>query len=214
MILASFPIYNTPEVTTHAIASLGAVDKYFVINTPPLEYLAGKYKHIVNEENNYCNGGWNQAMEYFLKGKWKYLALGSADVIMSRHWFDKIPQRDNEVWVPTYSSSLELMENTRGEKLEFTGGVAGAFTVFPREAVRIVYPIPEQLKLWFGDEYMFNKLRSKGWKVFQATFTAYHYGSLGVYQDQHTSNSIIEQDKLEWELIKEKNERNGKSTNK
>jgi hypothetical protein len=85
-ILASFPIYNTPEVTAHAIASLGDVDKFFVINTPELEHLAKGYDYVVNRPGNYCNGAWNQAMAVLLNNDWDYLALGSSDVIMHKDW--------------------------------------------------------------------------------------------------------------------------------
>ena len=204
MILASFPIYNEPEITKHAIASLGDVDKFFVINTPELEYLVKGYDYVVNKVNNYCNGGWNQAMRVFLAGDWEYLALGSSDVILSKDWHKKIPNTKNEVWVPTYSPDLEKMKNWRGTIKELIGGVAGVFTVLPREAVKIVYPIPRELKLWFGDEYMYGKLRATGWHVCQSEFTAFHYGSLSIFSNPK-SNSIIESDKLAWEKFKENN---------
>jgi hypothetical protein len=137
-------------------------------------------------------------MAVLLNNDWDYLALGSSDVIMHKDWEKLIPQRNQEIWVPTYADSLELLENQRGEEKELKGGVAGAFTVLPREAIKIVYPIPRELKLWFGDQYIYEKLRGLGWKVMQAEFTAYHYGSLGIFGNPD-SNKVIEEDKVAWQ---------------
>jgi len=199
MILASFPIYNVPDVTERAIESLGDVDTFFVVNSPELKQLVEHKNYVVNGVNNYCNGAWNQAMAYFLQGDWDYLALGSSDVIMGNNWFNLIPDKSHKwICVPTYADSLERLGNQRGEFKELKGGVAGAFTVLPREAVEIIYPIPRGMKLWFGDEYMYSKLRSLGWKVMQAEFTAYHYGSLSIPANLESGN-IIEGDKIAWQ---------------
>lgn len=202
-ILASFPIYNIPEVTQAAISSLEGVDTYFVVNTPELAWLVATKPHVVNKVNNYCNGGWNQAMRYFLKGQWQYLALGCSDVIMQNNWQHKIPQEVKQVWVPTYAPNLELMQNWAGYTQELFGGVAGAFTVLPRAAVELVYPIPRSLKLWFGDEWMYSRLRKHGWKVMQADFCAFHYGSLSIYSSS-AHNEVIEADKRAWEKARKK----------
>jgi len=195
-ILTSFPIYSNPEVIKPAIESLNC-DKFFVINNPKLAYLAQDYPHIINKKNNYCNGAWNQAMEYFLQGDWDYLALGSSDVIMGRDWQNKIPTNPKEVFVPSYVEKLEWLN----KPYELKGGVAGACTIFPREAIKMVYPIPKQLKLWFGDEYIFTKLRNLGWKIMQAELTAYHYGSLSIMSNPR-SMRIIKEDKKAWEKLK------------
>lgn len=206
MILASFPIYSNPEIAKSALESLkpdpvfdipGEVDLFIVVNNPLYRYVVQGIPHVINRGNNYCNGAWNQAMKYFLDGEWDYLAIGSSDVIMGKNWHKMIPKDDNEIWVPTFAPSLEHLRNWRGERKELKGGVAGAFTVLPRKAVELVYPIPKKLKLWFGDEYMYGKLRENGWKIMQAEFTAYHYGSLSI-QTNPESARIIEEDKIEW----------------
>lgn len=198
-ILASFPIYNTPEVTGAAIQSLGPVNTFFVVNNPELDFLVHDRPHVVNNENNYCNGGWNQAMEYFLKGECDYLLLSSSDVIMGPHWWEKLPL-EQEVWLPTYAPNLELLKNWRAEYRKIEGNPQGACTLLPREAVKVIYPIPETLKLWFGDEYMYGKLRNQGWKLMEGPFTAFHYGSLGIFSSKEAYD-VIESDKIAWSKL-------------
>ncbi len=200
-ILASFPLYSHPDIANAALASLDGADTLVVCNNPDLKAtLTGK--HVVNKANNYCNGGWNQAMRYFLRRKeYDWLVLSSQDVILQSQWSERIPGRAKEVYVPSYSSSLELMPSHYAPERELRGGIAGACTLLPRAAVELIYPIPKTLKLWFGDEWMYGRLWKNGWKVMQAPISAYHYGSLSIGDDPH-AHAIIEGDKIAWEKVK------------
>jgi hypothetical protein len=192
-ILATTPVNDHIDIAKHAISTYGC-DTYIISNNKYLDIKAD----LVNDPTEWCNGAWNQAMKYFLEGDWTHLALGTSDVIMKEDWKSFIPFREKEVWVPTYANSLEKLPDTIGEERLLAGGVAGAFTILPREAVEIVYPIPSKLKLWFGDEYIFDKLKRHGWKVMQYAGCAYHYGSISIASNQHEALKVIEEDKIAW----------------
>lgn len=197
-ILATTPVSDHLGIYLKAVDSYGC-DTFVVSNNKDLPIEAD----IVNDPSLYCNGAWNQAMEYFLKGDWTHLALGTSDVIMQSDWKKFIPRRKNEVWIPTYIESLDNLGYVIGKRELLEYGVAGAFTILPRAAVEIVYPIPEQLKLWFGDQYMYEKLRKHGWKVMQYKGVAYHYGSISIMSNQHEALNIIEADKVAWSELPE-----------
>ncbi|MCR4307653.1 MAG: hypothetical protein NUV80_03760, partial [Candidatus Berkelbacteria bacterium] len=102
---------------------------------------------------------------------------------------------------PSYTISLEVLSTADHKRRELKGQPAGACTLLPKEAVRLVYPIPDGLRLWFGDEYMYGKLKSEGWKIVQGEFNAYHYGSLSIASNPE-SNEVIAQDKLNWAAMR------------
>lgn len=200
-ILASFPLYSHPDIAGKALESLVEVDTYIVCNTPSLKWLlAGEY--VVNKTNNYCNGAWNQAMAYFLKHKkYDWLVLSSQDVIMKKGWSKLLQPKDKEVYVPGYAGEYHKLNDANPAQMELVGGVAGACTFLPREAVELVYPIPKELRLWFGDQWMFTRLRKHGWRVMQGTMAAYHYGSLSIFENP-SAYQVIEADKIAWEEAK------------
>lgn len=205
--LATMPIYNAPDLTRRSIESLGSVDKYLVYNTV-MPDIYEKYGGFRFKENKGCNPAWNEGMRYFLKGKWDWLMLGSSDVILHDRWrelFDQIEPVD-EVYVPHWTKSEEEMRIIDHElhplKTELTGGVMGAFIFLPRKAVEVVYPIPRGLNLWFGDEYIFTKLRNRGFRVMQLDHLfAYHHVSTGISGNPE-AEKIIEGDKVIWGKLK------------
>ena len=62
-------------------------------------------KAIVNEENRYCNGGWNQIMKYGLDNGFDVVALGSSDAVLHKGWYDAVLKRmrehNNEILFPS-----------------------------------------------------------------------------------------------------------------
>lgn len=170
-----------------AMESLSEVDTYFVNDDEEKPKL-------------YCNGGWNKAMEHFLAGDWDYLLLSSDDVILSKGWSQRIIHKGMTVYVPEYLPTAEGLENHMTPLLiELTSSINGACTLLPREAVQLIYPIPKELKMWFGDQYMFTKLRKAGYKVMQGAFMAFHYGQQSL--DNPHAQAVIAEDKLAWPAI-------------
>lgn len=208
-ILASVPLYNAPDLARRSVEALKEADVFLVANSQDdaiLDLTKG-YDCFKFATNAGCNPAWNKAMQYFLEGDWDWLALGSSDVILREGWA-KILSRASQksVYVPSYLGSLEDMAELAfpGEPIStlLTGGVMGAFMFLPRKAVKKVFPIPKELILWFGDEYIFTKLRNAGWEVRMLDHLfAYHFESTGISGNTEASK-IIEQDKIAWSKIK------------
>lgn len=149
---------------------------------------------VRNSENRYCNPAWNQILEFGLAHDYDVIALGSSDVELDHGWYEALMARvthKREVWLPAFTEPV-AEEATEAEN------IAGAFTFLPREAAKLVYPIPEELKLWFGDEWMFTILRGLGWKTMVLnTMPAKHQQS-AILSTNPKSYQIIEEDKLAW----------------
>jgi hypothetical protein len=174
-VLVGIPVFRVKDLTRIALNS--------VVNTPAdllivdnaadqdikdlISQEFSKAITIVSTTNEYCNGGWNRAMKYGLENGYDIIGLGSSDVQFHPGWYALLQERaavySDEVWVPKvgpYISSPNTYDVDHP-----TGGVAGFYTFLPRKAVELVYPIPAEYKHWFGDQYMYEKLRANGWKV-------------------------------------------------
>jgi GT2 family glycosyltransferase len=81
---------------------------------------------------------------------------------------------------------------------------AGWCLVFPPEAVRIFWPIPEELQLWYGDDYMHHKLAQAGYRC-ESVHDAFvlHLGSQTVGRRADLAE-VVARDKIAFDKILEK----------
>lgn len=151
---------------------------------------------IRHEQNEFCNGGWNAAMELGLAGDFDMIGLGSSDATLLPGWYDGIERRlrtrHKEVWIPS------LRPASRDEEVT---SVAGYFSFLPRTAAELVYPIPSTLKHWFGDQYMFEKLRAAGWKTIVANDVRATHQQGSVTCRTPEAEQRIEDDKAAWAAL-------------
>lgn len=155
---------------------------------------------VRNLYNEYCNRAWNQTMKRGLHLGYDLIGLGSSDAVLHPGWYDLVTQRveqfDKEVLVPTVGEPVTNPSHLNVEHA--TGGVAGFFSFLPRAAVELVYPIPATLRHWFGDQYMFTKLRDHRWSVtLMQDLRAFHEQS-AVTAATPEASAVIEADKIEW----------------
>jgi hypothetical protein len=102
----------------------------------------------------------------------------------------------NEVWIPKIGPTVSVLDFKNAEHIE--GGIAGYFSFLPRKAAEIVYPIPSGLKHWFGDQYMFEKLRANGWKITVLDSLRAQHEQSSVTASNPEAYKVIEQDKAYW----------------
>lgn len=171
-----------------------------------------KFTTISLQTNTYCNGGWNQIMRYGLEHGYDVIALGTSDVFLHDGWQHLVGERfrnfQNEVILPRIAQPVEPREFRKAHVV--TEGQAGFFTFYPRKAIEIVYPIPSEIRHWFGDQYIFEKLRALGWQtVVLDDMTCDHEWS-SVTAVTPEAYSVIGQDQVAWKLLQEK--ANGQGT--
>lgn len=162
---------------------------------------------LKNVENIYVNPAWNQIMQFFIKWQeYTHLCIMNSDLIIDNGLKDVLEKfyesNAKDIPVPVISNDLNIFNQTKTEGLqEVHEGTPGVFIALNREQVQNIYPIPEQLKVWFGDNWIYDGLRKQGVKTLIVNnLLTYHSGSQNVSRVKGISE-IIEQDKIEWAKI-------------
>lgn len=205
-ILVGVPVFRVPDLVERCIISLvdcGA-DILVVDNAADWEVREvikrhkEKIKVIRTESNTFCNGGWNLILDYGIANSYDVIGLGSSDATLKYGWRQALELRaektKDEVWIASLTASNEEVQKVES--------IAGFFSFLPLEAAKVVHPIPSTIRHWFGDQYMFEKLRSKGWStVILNTLQATHQQSAITYKTPEAYD-VIEQDKLAWKELR------------
>lgn len=200
-VLVGVSVFRVPDLVGHCLNSLvGCPADVLVVDNAAdqdvkqvVQSFSGRVKTIVNASNGFCNGGWNQIMKYGLENNYDVIGLGSSDATLLSGWYEvlvkRVEQFPKEICIPNTSDGTETV---------YAESCAGFFSFLPREAVDLVYPIPQGLQHWFGDQYIFEKLRSNGWKTAVVSdLKAQHQQSAITFRTPE-AYTVIEQDKLAW----------------
>lgn len=151
---------------------------------------------IYNKENIFVNPAWNKIIDFFLNNKsYDSLIIMNSDIIMEKGWSDVLNN------VPTDVIAIPNLGNLE-ENIEVHSGTPGVFIHLNRKHAKIIYPIPEYCKVWFGDQFIYTVLRNLGYKTIiyhELKANHYHSGSQNVSRVNGISE-IIEEDKKYWEL--------------
>ena len=170
-----------------------------------IKSLIEPYKRkIVNPVNIYVNPAWNQAMKYFMNTDFDLLAIISSDVAMMKNWESFVGAYfKNQIMLPKIltvpAEKMEKTVNMNPSNTIVTGENPGAFILLSREMVEKVYPIPEMLKIWFGDEWIFRILMNAGYQMrVYHYFNCVHGNSRSVEMLGAHGQDVIKQDKKAW----------------
>jgi hypothetical protein len=155
---------------------------------------------LTNAENGYCNGGWNRIMEYGLNHDYDVIGLGSSDVALHPGWYQAVEKRitehKKEVLIPNIGPPWS---NPNTENVLIHPYIGWHFSFLPREAVQLVYPIPRQLRHWFGDNHMYKVLvQQNGWQHVLLNEVRCDHQQSAVTSRVPEAGSVVEQDKIEW----------------
>lgn len=138
-----------------------------------------------NEGNDSLSGAWNKVLRAGLDCGADLLVLMNNDVIVGPGWLDQVVREyakgEKTYWLANGGLSPENYdERVRAQPKEgrLIPGRAGWCLFFPAAAVREFYPIPTELKLWYGDDWIHWKLAKAGYSCRVAMDSyVYHYGS-------------------------------------
>ena len=206
-ILVGIPVIYCEECVQQCLDSLEGQDvSIFIIDndaTPAIKGMIQRYPKIVNEKNVYVNPAWNQLMEIFLKSNYERLIILNSDMVLEKDVIQKIQNididREKTIILPNVSDH-HISEGVR----EIEWGFPGIMIVLTRKMAELVYPIPESLKLWFGDDWIYRRLIKHGYRLrVHYAIKARHSGSRSITSLKEASE-IIEQDKINW-TTEEKN---------
>lgn len=153
------------------------------------------------------NPVWNKFVAHFLTTSYTHIGILSSDVILQRQWLEYLKEVDARDFIPI---CVEVDKDKVKEDVDVKDwhiqyvkeGTNGIFIWLTKEQAKMSFPIPEGIKIWFGDNWIHEKLRKAGHTtVIHHNFRAFHGGSVTL-QAMPESGGIIEQDKIEWETIK------------
>ncbi len=215
-ILVTFPFFADPEIAIRAYESFSNIPDVDIFtiddNAKPEVKRMIESNHIpinvVNEKDQFATGCWNQAMKYFLEHpEYDILRIGFSDVVMQNGWKEILEANfdEDEAILPTFTKTPDELatvsqEPAVGVKEVTTKGTPADCVFLSRKMVELVYPVPEEIKLWYNDEYIFTIMRNTGHRVvLLENLFAHHYGSMiinGVYSQE--SHDQIEIDKKNW----------------
>ncbi len=241
-ILVGIPVLSGYKHTMEAINSIlnqENIELLIIDNnaTPDLKELFKNYEHYanfnvkVNEHNIYVNPAWNQIMYAFLnKEEYKdcdILVIMNSDLTMQNNWADVLRQcyanNANASYMPVVVNDcvkLERMKQVNIQTVQYDyikAGAAGIFITLSREQCELVYDVPETMRVWFGDNWIYGILRGIGHKTFIPDNLFGFHGLSQTVSKVEGIDEIIAKDKLEWynnvepymnKLIEKYNERN------
>lgn len=151
---------------------------------------------IRNDKNKYVTFAWNQILGAFLDNScpYEYLVIMNSDLIMQPGWSKSL---ENNVWCIVNGGAYKV-------DTEVFEGIAGVFINFNKEMARLVYPLPESLKIWYNDTFIEKKFKKSGYKmIVKAGLLADHvHGGSVTVRQLPEFQEIIKQDMIEWETIK------------
>ena len=164
--------------------------------------------HVIkNPENIYVNPAWNQGIKFFLdRPEYSHIIIMNSDLIMQKDWSEVLLNRwannPDEICIPIIHEDKNPPDvSTRLQSVtEVHEGTPGVFITMNRKQAEMIFPIPESLKVWFGDQLIYEVLRKFYKTVIPDNLLCYHYWSQNVSKVERISE-IIEEDKRQWELI-------------
>lgn len=162
---------------------------------------------ISNEVNKYVNFAWNQIIAYGLLNNYDRIIIMNSDLVMQKDWDIVCRNRwavnPDEMLLPVIDEWGDIITAVAPAK-KVDIGTPGIFITLTRKQAEMVYPIPSEIKVWFGDNWIFYILRAAGYEtLIPENLYAKHYWSSTVSKVVGISD-IIEQDKEQWEVVVEK----------
>lgn len=168
--------------------------------------------HIIRNATNLgCNPAWNQLLAAALAEHPTMIVLANNDIKVAPGWLDPIvrelAKNDQRYFLPNgdLHNDDTLDDDARAGAEKFAGqtlpGRGGWCIFFPPEAVKAFMPIPDALKLWYGDDYIHEVLKRKGYRC-ESVMDSFvlHYLSKTV-EVVPNKVQIVEQDRIAFEAI-------------
>lgn len=160
------------------------------------------------ERNVYVNPVWNEFIAYFLESdSYDKLIILNSDLTLQKDWDEVLRNRwiidDSEIIVPIVTDDKRkayLPINTEfGAFSRASSNTPGIFITLSKPQARMIYPIPSDCKIWFGDTWIFTILNEKDCHMaIPYNFIAFHHHSTSV-QKVPGIHAMIELDKIAWE---------------
>lgn len=166
----------------------------------------GNVSVISNKENVYVNPAWNQIIDFFLKGECDILCIMNSDLTMQFNWSDSLRVLyekfgDDYTYVPAVKddrNNIKIRINPSEFNVFTVASAPGIFITLSRKQAEYIYPIPEDCKVWFGDDWIYGILRGLGSKTAVASNLIAYHGVSQTVQRVEGIDKVIDKDKIAW----------------
>jgi len=163
---------------------------------------------IISLPNNiYVNPAWNLFMDIFLKDEsYTHIIILNSDLLMNGSWNNVLTKILSTFpdSIPLPVISLDKLSVHRHMTTDVAQHEAvfcctpGVFICLNRGHVNIIYPIPEDIKIWHGDEWIYTILREVGYTTsVYRNLESFHHGSTTL-NDLENREGLLEADKKVW----------------
>lgn len=174
-----------------------------------------KYENVnvwQNHQNEYVTKAWNLFMNYFLQSElWDRLIIMNSDLVMQKEW-DRIIRtlwRDSPDLilspnvVEDKTKLYDSLSSNNHKEVRDAPNPPGIFITLNKRQTSLVHPIPEEIKIWFNDGWIYKILNSLSYyAVTPLNLIAFHHTSESIKRVPE-AREIIEQDKIAWRDIVE-----------
>jgi hypothetical protein len=224
--LVGIPVLFGVDHTREAIESCihEQSDVLIVDNNAPepvknvIKEFDGKVIVKVNNQNEFVNPAWNYILQYFLSYKeYTHVVLFNSDAILPPNWpleLDKFYKRFGNMGIPVPYETLDKRFAWQEQDIKvpikyelIEGGIRGTCIILTRKQVEYIYPIPDGIKVWFGDNWIYEILRKiecVTWMLYN--ITVYHALSQNIINVPEAIHQI-EEDKEWWKLFGEEDKK-------
>ncbi len=203
MISFVIPVYNELRHTIKVWECLKGIDNKEVVfvndwsTDDTKDFLNGirqKGVVVIHQENKGVNRAWNV---WIKKAKWDYIFVINNDVIFDKYninelvrWLDKydLVSPLSSTWQKPFQSNIIKKKDM----------MSWWFRGFKKENKKVFYPIIEECRLWFWDDYVYRKFL-ENWLSFGYVDTViHHFESETLKKFSDMVNPIIANDVQEW----------------
>jgi len=208
MLLRALRSFQQPEVDVVAIDNGGSPDVKAVLSE-----MSSGISIIRNSRNVYVNPAWNQLAERFLASDSEILVLANADLAAAPGWSTALLMRhgwasqhsEHEFWFGRIVHDVEDALRPCPSSVETTDAqsTAGSFFAMTREAVRIAFPVPSELLIWYGDGWIHTLLSKSGYHgVALRDLVCWHRGGVST-EHVRERTPITDREKVIWDTYLE-----------
>jgi GT2 family glycosyltransferase len=161
----------------------------------------GQLQVIHNEENVYINPAWNQIAAEFLRSDASTLVIANADVVVSAGWAQHLAhavRTPGKFWFARVVDDRAQLNATSPTPSTHPTHSAGTFFAIDRNDVSCCFPIPSELRMWYGDNWIFDFLAHMGVDGVRVdSIWTWHAGSVSSKQVPRF-DAMVRQEQQEW----------------
>lgn len=218
MLSIVIPVYNAKEYLERTIESifLNTSSKFELIliddfsDKPTRDYLQSidapeiNLVKVFNAEHKWTNYNWNLGVNL---AKGEYIAILNSDILLPKDWDTPLIEG---LRVNTISCPTEIINGKKMNLLPIIEKVdpkmiKGAAFMFKKEDVHRLFPIPQNIKHWCGDNILADRANGMQGVVFTDVIIKHFITRSGRTIDSHTFYNRVLQDVEAYEKLSDRN---------